>query len=61
MDFKACAGGKRCTTRDAREFCSRGTCIALSQSVAPSAGVNLDDGRPDRDRGFDLCRLRGNE
>ena len=40
---------------------ARGGGLAGRQRVAPGAGVNFDHRRADRDRGFDLSGLGGNE
>jgi hypothetical protein len=61
MNFKALARRKRGAFYDALEFtlCRRG--IASRQSIAPSAGVKLNDRSADRNGGFDLRWLGGNE
>ena len=52
---------KRSAARDPGELGLGCGAVARRQSVAPGAGVDLDDRRADRDSGFDLRRLGGDE
>ena len=58
MDFEARRAASAAPRRNAREFGGGGGGVARRQRVAPGAGMNLDDRRADRRRGFDLRRFR---
>src|SRR5208282_5220776 len=61
VDFQAGARRQSGAADDALEFGGGGAGLARRHRLAPGSGVKFDDGRADRDRGFYLRGLRGNE
>ncbi len=61
MTFDAERRGCLGRALQAREFSRGANCVALSRGIAPGAGVQLDNRRADRKRGFDRLWFRLDE